>query len=841
MRQAPSVTHRFFHAAVLLCALLLWSIPGARAADVPLRILAANTAAETGILQALADEFQKRHGIPVEFTIAGALQVLEYGRQGRGDLVITHEPQTEMLFMSEGYGQRHISFMHNEFAILGPRSDALRLGGERDLVRALRRLAREEVAFLAPGVRSGTATRLNALWALAGVKPHWVGYEVLDSSAATTLANAATFDTYTFADLGTYFMNRERLGGQIIPLVRDHPLLRNTYSAIVVNPVFVPGAQHEAANAFVDYLISDDGQLQIRTFSESRFGAPLFTPAAHLDPTVRDERARRALGTQQRTVVMLGTLVVVLVLAFAVAGFLVWRMRRLDHARVAALAQKVGAEHASQAKSTFLANMSHEIRTPLTAIIGFAETLPDTQLTAADRLAAQQSIARNGRHLLQLINNILDLSKIESDKLEIEHIDVNPVALIEELRGLVEPLATAKGLVLRVDYEFPLPARITSDPLRLKQILLNLCSNAIKFTTDGVISLRVSCDRASGHLHIDVRDTGIGLSVDEQERLFTAFGQADATTTRRYGGSGLGLHLSRRFAESLGGTLTVTSVKGSGSCFTLTVATGPMSTEVVVQPPATAVVSSVPPQRLHGRVLLAEDNPDNQRLIEMYVRRTGAQLEIVQNGEEAVNLALLEPFDVILMDMQMPVMDGLEATRTLRRQGYTGVIVALTADAFREHRDACFAAGCSEFVTKPVVREGLLTILATHLAPGEAPAPDQEPLISKLLAEEPGLESLVIKFIEILPEMLEQLTSALAAPDWDRLKSVAHNLKGLGGGYGYPQVSTLAARLEFEVLKKDPDAAGARLAEMQILARRIERGRPVPKDASLQGLNLRRA
>jgi PAS domain S-box-containing protein len=949
--------------ARVVVALFAFLAVGMPAAAQTLRLMTANTTAETGIIRALADDFQQHHPeVEISVATAGALQVLDNGREGKADLIITHHPQAEVLFMTEGYGLRRASFMYNEFAIIGPRADPLRLSGERDLLAVLRRLAKNQVPFMAPGARSGTASRLNDLWTMAGIVPDWLGYETQNSSAAATIANAALFNAYTFADLGTYFVNRAKLGAGFVPLYRDHVLLRNTYSALVVNADKVPGVNRAAADAFLDYLVSDDGQTLIREFSESRFGTLVYTPSAHLDEGLHAERARQELAAQQRTVAMLSTLVAVLVLVCGVAVWLYWRVHRLERARrqsekrferavtgssdgiwdwdvqsnssyvsprlgeilgleageaqnvhyaklrqhvqaddraqldqalaaylaaaptpdafesrfrIArpdgssgwallrgkavrgddgralqlsgsltditahvqaenagrlALAEKLSAQLASQAKSAFLANMSHEIRTPLTAIIGFAETLTDTSQTANDRLASVQSIVHNGRHLLQLINNILDVSKIESDKLEVERLPVSPLALVEEVRALVAPQAQAKGLELRIDCQFPLPASIDTDPMRIKQILLNLCSNAIKFTSAGGLHVRVSCARDRERMRFEVRDTGIGLRPDQLAHLFTAFSQADSSTTRRYGGTGLGLHLSRRLAELLGGDITVTSEPDVGSCFTLMVATGPLTEReflTAAPSPATGPAENqAAPQHLAGRVLLAEDNLDNQRLISMVVTKTGAEIVIAHNGQQAVERALREPFDIILMDMQMPVMDGLEATRVLRRSAYTGTIVALTANAFREDRDACLAAGCDDFITKPIARDVLLRTLATCLAAGTAPAPNTDPIASALLEEVPDFLDLVTTFVERLPAMIQELEPVLPAPDWAGLKRRAHDLKGIGGSYGYPQVTSLAAKLEFEIIKQDFAAASARVRELRDLAERIVLGLP---------------
>jgi|GEM_PF-3638851 len=363
------------------------------------------------------------------------------------------------------------------------------------------------------------------------------------------------------------------------------------------------------------------------------------------------------------------------------------------------------AEAASRSKSRFLANMSHEIRTPLTAIVGFGETLLDTHTTVHERIDSINAIIRNGVHLQQIINDILDISKIEANKLDIERIDTNYLELLTEIDSIIGMQARHKGLVFEIHYRFPLPVRIVTDPLRLKQILINLCNNAIKFTKSGSVRVTVIYHADAKQMAFAVRDTGIGLTDEQRGRLFQAFEQADSSTTRKFGGTGLGLAISKRLAEMLGGNVTVESDPGQGSCFTVTVDAGLQKPgNALTCLPATTkdVVKEVRSQLLSGEILLAEDTPDNQRLFSLYIKKAGSQLTIADNGKLAVEAALSRHFDLVLMDMQMPVMDGIEAVQTLRRAGYTQPIVALTANAMKEDQDKCFQAGCDGFLAKPV-------------------------------------------------------------------------------------------------------------------------------------------
>jgi signal transduction histidine kinase/ActR/RegA family two-component response regulator len=391
------------------------------------------------------------------------------------------------------------------------------------------------------------------------------------------------------------------------------------------------------------------------------------------------------------------------------------------------------AERANEAKSEFLANMSHEIRTPMNAIIGFSENLLAPDITEAERVEAVRTIHRNGLHLLEIINDILDLSKIEAGKLTIENERAAPAEVVEDVLTLMRDRANSKGLKLAGEYVGDLPATIETDAKRLRQILINLVGNAVKFTETGGVRLRVAyLPDPVRQLKIDVIDTGIGLTAEQVSRLFQPFEQADSSTTRRFGGTGLGLTISRRLARMLGGDIEVTSIYGTGSVFSVTLATGdlegiafapvePNQPRAAAPEPAKPAVTAV---TLGGRILLVDDGPDNRKLLSVILRKAGAEVATAENGLEAVEAALASrattPFDVILMDMQMPVLDGYDATRRLRDAGWSGPIIALTAHAMAGDRERCLEAGCDDYVTKPVDRKKLLALLAALLS--QAPA-----------------------------------------------------------------------------------------------------------------------
>ncbi len=389
------------------------------------------------------------------------------------------------------------------------------------------------------------------------------------------------------------------------------------------------------------------------------------------------------------------------------------------------------AESANQSKSEFLANMSHEIRTPMGAILGYADLLDEADLTPTDHASHVDTIKRNGKHLLEILNDILDLSKIEAGKFSVESTDISLAQIINDVISLLRVRAIGKGIKLDSEYVLPIPSKIKTDPVRLRQILMNLVGNAIKFTEQGGVRILVRFDNRDPENHrvaIEIVDTGIGISEDQIDRLFKPFQQADYSMTRQFGGTGLGLAISKRLAQMLGGDIEVKSTLDEGSSFIVSLKTntppdvkmiGDM-TEAFDPSGSDKKPTKSKPIKISGKILLAEDGPDNQRLISFLLRKAGLDVDVAGNGKIALDMALDAlrnnvPYDLILMDMQMPEMDGYTATYQLRESGYDRPIVALTAHAMAGDKEKCLNAGCDDYTTKPVKKQELLDMISATI------------------------------------------------------------------------------------------------------------------------------
>ena len=524
-------------------------------------------------------------------------------------------------------------------------------------------------------------------------------------------------------------------------------------------------------------------------------------------------------------------------------------------------AAKEAAEASNLAKSAFLAHMSHEIRTPLNGVLGFADLLRAGDATEEQAAEYLDTIRSSGDHLLGLINDVLDLSKIEAGRVEFEIAPCDPHAVLCDVVSLLRVKARQKGIDLDLRWSGIVPETIQSDAGRLRQLLMNLVSNAVKFTETGGVQALASIREPESDdpkLVIEVRDTGEGIPADKLDAIFEAFAQADASVTRRHGGTGLGLPIARAIAEGLGGSLVATSRPGEGSVFVAEIATGSLAGVRTyeggegdsvrkdgsdrLRSAATAVADDSPANLSDRRVLVVEDGVVNRRLIRVVLDRAGVDAAEAHDGREGVDAVLAaqaegRPFELILMDMQMPVLDGYGATDELRSLGMDVPIVALTAHAMDGDREKCLAAGCTDYLAKPIRPDELLAKLSSLLAPpapaveaadesaddstdpeGErsdvpsVPFPRPEPIRCGLAEEDDDLRELSAEFVASLPSQLTTVRAARERGDLPALAAAVHTLKGAGGTLGYDCLTEPASELE-TVAQRVADGAATAPAE----------------------------
>ncbi len=521
------------------------------------------------------------------------------------------------------------------------------------------------------------------------------------------------------------------------------------------------------------------------------------------------------------------------------------------------------AEEANRSKSSFLANMSHEIRTPMNAILGFADVLRrGYEKNEAERRKHLNTIHSSGQHLLQLIDDVLDLSKIESGRMELERIEMAPHAIACEVVKTLAVKAEEKSIFLDLDVEGPIPEKVLGDPTRMRQIITNLISNAVKFTDAGGVKVvvRMSSVDNQPRLTVDVIDNGIGIAEDKVATVFEPFAQADSSTTRRYGGTGLGLDISRRFARLMGGDIAATSVLGEGSTFTATIDPGPLDDIRMLEPDQARAAmeeivdeSHVKWQFNAGHVLVVDDGEENRELVQLVLEEAGLRVDQAENGKIGFDMARETAYDLVLMDMQMPVMDGYEATAALRAAGVEIPIYALTANAMKGFEEKCLTAGCSGFLTKPVDIDLLLDTIGKLLG-GERSkveaAPMMEnadtgqdsifdisacasgpPITSRLAGGSPRIQSTILKFIYTLDGKLDEMDSAWAERDFTQLAALAHWLKGTGGSIGFDDFTEPAKNLEMLAKSGSEDGIPVALLELRNMGARLVLPGQAPKAA----------
>jgi PAS domain S-box-containing protein len=512
---------------------------------------------------------------------------------------------------------------------------------------------------------------------------------------------------------------------------------------------------------------------------------------------------------------------------------------------------KVEAEIASAAKSQFLANMSHEIRTPMNGVIGMIDLALDEPLN--DKVRDYLNTARSsGNNLVEIINDILDISRIESGKVNVDIQDCSLNDLLCNINSLMRPMIVEKGVEFKNVFDSPVPERICTDPMRLRQCLTNLIGNAAKFTEVGHIFLRISTQNGEKgtEIHFDVEDTGIGIASNKQEAIFEAFNQADYSTNRKFGGTGLGLTITKKLAELLGGSISLTSELGQGSIFSLVI---PVGVDVEPQSLITELnrrtfgneISEIDDIKLSGKILVAEDDVVNQKVILSMLEKVGLQTTLANDGREVIEKTTAESFDLILMDMHMPNMNGYEATRLLREKGFKKPILALTASVMRSDVDQCLKAGCDEHLIKPIDRQKLFAALRKYLSTDEDTSGDkiddfktkvdelnelisgsesQEELVQDIsenldyenvidwqdlvirIDNEELIKKVVEEWLVHNPNRMEALAEAIRLEDAEQVRSLSHTLKGSAAAIGAIPLSNAAFELEIASKQNDCEA-----------------------------------
>ena len=489
---------------------------------------------------------------------------------------------------------------------------------------------------------------------------------------------------------------------------------------------------------------------------------------------------------------------------------------------------KANAESASRTKSDFLASMSHEIRTPMNAIIGIADLLAKTALSP-EQDKYVQIFRRAGDNLLNLINDILDLSKVEASQLELERTGFSVKDHLEKVTEMVAGRAREKGLALVCEIAPNVPADLVGDPTRLRQVLINLLGNAIKFTESGEVALRVAPDAGSSvptALRFTVSDTGIGIPSEKLGQVFEPFTQADSSTTRRFGGSGLGLTISKRLVELMGGRIWAESTVGKGSVFAFAV---PFESWAAADRPTAAPAGTgfnAPLPAL--RILLAEDSPDNCTITVAYLQDTPYRVEIAENGTIACEKFTAGHYDLVLMDRQMPVMDGLTATRTIRAWEQANdrpptPIIALTASALKGDREMCLAAGCTAYLSKPIKQEVLLQAIKEHSI--VAPPSSKEESSRKdtiLVRANPKFADLIPVFLQNCRQNVIAMLDALDRGDFETVEILGHGMRGAGGSYEFQAITDIGAALEQAAESADTDASRKWVGELSGYLDRVE-------------------
>jgi signal transduction histidine kinase/CheY-like chemotaxis protein len=475
--------------------------------------------------------------------------------------------------------------------------------------------------------------------------------------------------------------------------------------------------------------------------------------------------------------------------------------------------EKAAALEAARLKTEFLNHMTHELRTPITAIMGFNKfNLYGDDIGKAQRLRHSGIIARNCEHLLALVNNNLDLARMEAGQLKFERTPHDPRALLDDVVTTLRVMANEKQLALELDVAEPMPAQLLLDAFRVRQVLINLLGNAIKFTTAGKVTLAAAW--SGGELRCEIRDTGPGIPADSLERIFVPFQRAPGVTAA---GTGLGLSITKKLTELMGGGLVARSQVGVGSTFEVRV---PAPEDAPAQPAAAPVPAQTALAKLSGRILLADDNADLRELVRVQLSDLGFSCKAVGDGLEAIEAALAEPYTVVLLDMDMPFMDGYETVRVLRERGYTRPVIGFTAHQAGAPVERALIEGCDDVLSKPVSLERMREVLAPLAGGASAPRPPAGADAIRVSVDG-RLRALAVRFLGNCARDVQRLRAAVDGSDFSAARAIGHSLGGVGGSYGFDEITRIGRAIEERSLRSDAAAIGGLVTQLEDYLSRV--------------------
>jgi len=531
----------------------------------PLKITVTRTSYAPLLMEQLSNTFRDNYPTAkLEIAAFGSLKVMDEARKGNADIIITYYPPEELRLLKDGVVNNRIEFMHSSYVLLGPPGDELGLLKAANAQQAVKILARNEAPFVTSSPRGGTYQKIADMWKSADIKPDWPWYEIADTTPLGSMRLAAEQEAYTIADFGEYLLNQKELSESLVPLYQGDYALRKPFSVMQINTERFSRSEHPLAKAFVDYLVSDEGQKILLASNKVIFNAQVLVPAAHFDPGIMALRAKQELVEKSRNLNLVTGLLLALLLMFIITVYLLSRTKKSRKEQISAEIARSAAERSNVEKTKFLSRISHELRTPMNAVLGFTQLLLLSEGDVKKKDSLNEVLAA-GKHLQNLIDDILDVSMLERDKVKIRLTDVDVDDQLSECIRLLDEKINKKNLTVKVLGDNHL--KVYVDETRFKQVLINLLSNAVKYNSDnGVITINVERIHDSNFMRVSITDTGKGLSDKQKQSIFTPFERLGAENTT-IEGTGMGLVICKKYVELMYGVIGFESEEDKGSTF----------------------------------------------------------------------------------------------------------------------------------------------------------------------------------------------------------------------------------------------------------------------------------